>query len=352
MFLGQHGNPPRHAVPYFCPPAAFFEHLICRFSFLAHLICAIIFTVSEPIRYAKSDEIARIARALDSPLRLRMIEVLSEDEVNVNQLGARLEIPQSTCTTNLKILEEADLVETRIVPAESKGVQKMCSLKYDKVLLPLLSNRKRERRQKAISTDMPIGLFNDFSISAPCGILNDTGLIGYYDSETSFLHPSRASAGIIWFTYGYLEYRFPKNFKQSDKIKSVKLSAEVCSEYPGHNDAWPSDITVWINGIDIGKWTSPGDNGGKRGLLTPEWVNINDSQFGFLKTWKVDHTGSYCDKSLISYVKLRDLHIADNDSIKVRIGVKKDAANRGGINLFGSRFGNFEQDLRLTVEFE
>ena len=50
--------------------------------------------------------------------------------------------------------------------------------------------------------------------------------------------------------------------------------------------------------------------------------------------------------------KLNDLKIDEYDSIKVKIGVKKDAANRGGINLFGSKAGNFNQDLKLTIQFE
>ena len=221
--------------------------------------------MSEPILYAKTENIETIARALDSELRMKMLEILSREELNVNQLCEKLDIPQSTCATNLKILEKADLISTRSIPTNTRGTQKLCSLKYDRVLLPLIPKQKKERGTKEITTDMPIGLFSDSSISSPCGLLSDTGMIGYYDTESSFLHPARASAAIIWFTYGYLEYRFPKNFSKSDKIRAIKFSAEICSEYPGHNENWPSDITLWINNVDIGKWTSPSDNGGKGG---------------------------------------------------------------------------------------
>jgi predicted transcriptional regulator len=36
----------------------------------------------------------------------------------------------------------------------------------------------------------------------------------------------------------------------------------------------------------------------------------------------------------------------------VRIGVKDDAENRGGFNLFGRTFGNYEQDVVLRVELK
>ena len=42
---------------------------------------------------------------------------------------------------------------------------------------------------------------------------------------------------------------------------------ELSSEVPGTNANWPSDITLWVNEIEIGTWTSPGDFGDKRGVL-------------------------------------------------------------------------------------
>ena len=129
----------------------------------------------------------------------------------------------------------------------------------------------------------------------------------------------------------------------------MEFSAELCSEYPGHNDEWPSDITLWINGHEIGTWTSPGDMGGKRGLLTPQWWKTNDTQSGFLKTWKVNAEGSWMDGQRISNAAIADLGIEENDSIILRLGVKENAKNRGGINIFGSKFGNYPQDLKLVV---
>jgi predicted transcriptional regulator len=55
---------------------------------------------------------------------------------------------------------------------------------------------------------------------------------------------------------------------------SLHLSLEICSEAPLHHENWPSDITVWLNGVEIGAWTSPGDFGDVRGL------NIFGRHFG------------------------------------------------------------------------
>lgn len=305
--------------------------------------------MSQKILFAGPDEVQAIARALDSELRLQMIQLLQNSNMNIKQLCAALQIPQSTCTANIQILEKANIVETKQLPAQSRGVQKLCSLKYEKLMVTLINPAKANNTSR-IETEMPIGLFSDYSVTAPCGMLSDTGLIGYYDSTSSFLDPARASASLIWFSCGYLEYRFPKNFEPSSKIESITFSAEVCSEYPGHNNEWPSDITLWINDKEIGTWTSPGDMGGVRGLLTPSWWNTNDSQSGFLKSWAVTSTGSFMDGKKLSSITVDALDINAASSITIRIGVKEHAKNRGGINIFGSKFGNHAQDLKLCIQ--
>jgi len=128
------------------------------------------------------------------------------------------------------------------------------------------------------------------------------------------------------------------------------VSMEVCSEAPLHNDNWPSDITLWINGVELGTWTCPGDFGGERGRLTPEWWDSKDSQFGVLKRWLVNHEGSFIDGHPLSRVALRDLSVEKRPVITVRVGVKPDADHVGGINLFGSTFGNYPQDVTLRIE--
>jgi len=298
--------------------------------------------------FASPSEIPAIARALDSELRLSIITLLQTKDMNITQLCTALGIPQSTCTANVQILERANIIETKQIPAQSRGVQKLCSLRYEKLMVTLTDPVLNTNASK-IETEMPIGLFSDFSVNAPCGMVSDTGVIGYYDTVASFLDPSRASASLIWFTSGYIEYKFPKNFQSSSRIESITFSAEMCSEYPGHNNIWPSDITLWINDGEVGTWTSPGDMGGVRGLLTPLWWNTNDSQSGFLKEWVVTESGSWMDGKKLSNTTIESLKIDSAASITIRLGVKDDAKNRGGINIFGAKFGNHAQDLKLTI---
>ena len=45
------------------------------------------------------------------------------------------------------------------------------------------------------------------------------------------------------------------------------------------------------------------------------------------------------------------LGLAHGEPIVVRIGVRPDAENVGGLNLFGRGFGNYPQDLGLRLEY-
>jgi predicted transcriptional regulator len=50
-------------------------------------------------------------------------------------------------------------------------------------------------------------------------------------------------------------------------------------------------------------------------------------------------------------VALQDLDLDDHPWITVRIGIEEDAVNIGGMNIFGSRFGNYPQDIVMRMRF-
>jgi predicted transcriptional regulator len=134
----------------------------------------------------------------------------------------------------------------------------------------------------------------------------------------------------------------------SQRIERLEISLEICSEAPGYNESWPSDIFFEINGINLGKWICPGDFGSRPGALTPEWYNMG-TQYGLLKTIKVDEAGSYVDGSRISDITIDDLDLASGVPIEFSVINPKDAQNRGGVTLFGKSFGNYSQDIILSM---
>ncbi len=290
-----------------------------------------------------------VLKGLASELRVRILELLREQSMNVNELTRALDMPQSTVATNVQILESAGLIRTETVKAR-KGSQKICHNVYEEMLIQFPQTRKSE--DDLIEVQMPIGLYTSYEVSAPCGLCSTEGIIGYLDVPDDFLNPGRMKAGLLWFEKGHVEYKFPNNSLYKDKpVRKIELSAELSSETPGTNKNWLSDITVWINDVEIGYWTSPGDFGDRRGKLTPLWWKLEGSQYGLLKHWIVTEEGSYVDGVRVSGVTLADLNLPAHHSIRVRLGIKEEAEHLGGLNIFGRGFGNYDQDLVLRLLF-
>ncbi len=295
----------------------------------------------------EAKESLEVLNALASEPRLAILELLSNCKLNVNDIAKALNLPQSTVSTNIKILEEAGLIMVEVA-AGKKGSQKLCSVPYDEVVVQL-PGIKKEVAQNIIEVAMPLGLYTDFEVHPPCGLCSREEIIGFLDVPDTFLNPKRAVASLIWFERGFVEYKFPNNLKGNVVLEQLEISMELSSEVPGTNKDWPSDITIWINGIEIGTWTSPGDFGDVRGKLTPVWWKLAGSQYGLLKHWRVTETGTFIDGTRVSDMMLADLDIRKHTSIKVRIGIKEDAANVGGVNIFGEGFGNYDQDIVMKM---
>jgi predicted transcriptional regulator len=296
------------------------------------------------------EEDMEVLKGLASPIRARILKILHVDgAMNGNDIAEKLELPQSTVSTNIQILESAGLIRTETQKAR-KGNQKICHSTFDEVLV-MFKEDMRPLKSNTIEVAMPLGLYTSFEVSAPCGLCSTEGIIGLLDVPETFLDPDRMKAGLIWFTQGYVEYQFPNNAKLAQKtIEALEFSLELSSEVPGTSADWPSDITLSVNGREIGTWTSPGDFGDKRGVYTPDWWKLKGSQYGKLKSWRVNGDGTYVDGMKISEVSLKDVGLAEHHSIRLRIAVKPDAKHPGGINIFGRGFGNYDQDIILRLQ--
>ncbi len=295
-----------------------------------------------------SVEVEQILKGLASDKRIDILRYLSGRSGSVNEISEALNLPASTATMHINLLEKAGLIRTELKPA-SHGLQKLCFRLYDQIAMTLpIGDRPSEN---TIDISMPIGAYVDCHVTPTCGLASETGIIGHFDEPSTFYDPERFRAQLIWFKKGYLEYRFPNRLPADAVIESIQISLELCSEAPLYNDDWPSDITVWMNNVEIGTWTSPGDFGSERGNLTPLWWEEWNSQYGLLKMWKVTQEGAYVDGVTVSAVTVDALNIDVGQYISMRIGIKEDATRIGGINIFGRYFGNYPQDIVMRLRY-
>jgi predicted transcriptional regulator len=291
-----------------------------------------------------------VLKGLASPARVSILKLLHEKgPINVNEIADILDLPQSSVSTNVQMLEEAGLIRTETHKAR-KGNQKVCYSVYDEILVVFKTDIK-EAEADAIEVSMPLGLYTSFEVTAPCGLCSVDGIIGLLDVPSTFLDPDRMKTALIWFTRGHVEYQFPNNARLTNTaIREIEFVMELSSEVPGTSADWPSDITLSVNGVDVGTWTSPGDFGDKRGVFTPDWWKLKGSQYGKLKSFRITEDGAFVDGLRISDISLTDLKLDTHHSIRLRIGVRDEAKHPGGINIFGRGFGNYDQDILLRLK--
>lgn len=299
--------------------------------------------------YISGSEALTYLSALASENRFAIMELLGDKILNIQQISDELGLSQPTVTNHVQRLEEAGLIATNFKRGQ-RGTQKACSSLYDEITL-VITPEKREARSHTIDLSMPLGAYTDHDVTPTCGLAHSGSIIGLLDEPETFYYPERMKAEVLWFAKGQIEYPFVRSLPPRANASRLDFTVEICSEVAGWDNHWASDITVWINGVEIGTWTCPGDFGGERGRLNPSWWQDRYSQFGLLKNWTIDEAGSYIDGVKLSNVTVHDLKINSNP-IRLRLGNKPDARNVGGVTLFGERFGNYEQDLVLRITYD
>ena len=94
-------------------------------------------------------------RGLASPARVRILRLLHREEgANVNEIAAALDLPQSTVSSNLQMLEAAGLIRTETRKGR-KGNQKLCFSAFDEVvvMIPRRSGQGAGRRDRSRNAD-------------------------------------------------------------------------------------------------------------------------------------------------------------------------------------------------------
>lgn len=294
------------------------------------------------------DEGLETFKALGSDVRVDILKALmNNNNMSMNELASHLKITNGALTSHVKKLESCGLIN---VSSESAGHGnlKICSLHCDKILIDL---DNEEQNSKDYNTEIKIGHYSDYQICPTCGLASNKAIIGEVDDARYFEHPDRYDAEILWFTKGYVEYVIPNFIPTGQKITQISISAELSSEAPGYSNNWPSDISFSINGTKIGSWLSPGDFGDVRGLFTPDWWEPNWNQYGLLKLIVINKKGSFVDGLKVSDVNTDLLNLDYRSTIKFRMSVDEDAEHVGGLTIFGKDFGNYGQDIKVSLGY-
>ena len=296
------------------------------------------------------DEGLEVFKALGSELRINIIKLLQENhEMNMNELATSLGITNGALTSHIKKLEESGIIQV-MTERGGHGNQKICKVAVDKIVVDVESE-ETEEDQNIYNTEVKVGHYSDYNVYPTCGLATSKAIVGEVDDPRYFSHPDRINAGILWFTKGYIEYMVPNLLPSATKIDQITVSLEISSEAPGINNDWPSDISIFLNDVKIGTWTSPGDYGDVQGIFTPDWWFPNWNQYGLLKMIVINKKGTFVDGLKISDVTINQFNLDYKSTVRFKFEIEEDAKNIGGITIFGSEFGNYNQDSKVRIAY-
>ncbi len=304
--------------------------------------------MGDAMLYLRSlEEAEEVLKALSTPMRLKIMDMIYENEnLSMNDLAEALGLTNGAISMNVSKLEEAGLVKIKTM-AGKRGAMKIVRPRYQKLMIDMAPEREAP---KCYTDDIRIGYYTSCQVSPTCGISTASAIIGALDDTRVFSFPERFQAGILWFASGYVEYNLPNHLQAGQTPTELQVSFEISSECPEYNEDYPSDIHFSINGIKLGMWISPGDYGGRKGYVSPVWWPTLLNQYGLLKNLIINSEGTFIDGThRISNVTIEDLKIDYNSTINLRFEVPKDTANCGGLTLFGSEFGDYNQAIKVKM---
>lgn len=295
---------------------------------------------------------ALVCRALSSETRLQILYALIERSMTVSQLAEYFYLPISSMSGHIRILEEAGLV-TAISNPGVRGTKKVCGISAASVNLDFFAHKKKAPVQKAsVYVSIPVGNYSSCEVTPPCGLASSNLYLYQEDSPYGFYMPDHVHASLIWLTRGFLEYQFPNEALTRARPSRLQFSFEICSEAPGYDNNWPSDIDLELNGHLVTTLHIKGDYGGRRGIYNPSWWEDSASQYGDYIILDITRGGCYIGSQKVSSETIESLGLTEGYAFTFRLTVSERKDQGGGMNLFGKHFGDYDQDIVMKVEYE
>ena len=287
--------------------------------------------------------------ALASYTRLEILKVLlKNNEMNLDEISKSLHIAKGSLTMHIKKLEAAGLISVRLSLAR-RGTQKLCRINEEKLIINIIPQKKE---LNSFETELNVGQYAAYAVEPTCGLSTTEKRIDPMDDPRYFSSPERFNAGIIWFTSGYVEYRFPNQLHTDETAKELQIFMEICSEAPGVLENYPSDIYFYVNDVELGFWTSPGELFDRPGRFTPAWWYQNFPQYGRMTIITINENGTYLDGLFLAPITIRDIDFDHHTEISIKVVVPKTARHVGGVTLFGKGFGDYNEGIKAKVLYK
>ncbi|MCL2772217.1 MAG: ArsR family transcriptional regulator [Oscillospiraceae bacterium] len=329
--------------------------------------------------YIEGKNVTKIVKALSNENRINILNILNEKECNIQELTAQLKLSKTAVIAHINVLEEAGFITTQYING-SVGNQKVCRKVYDRLIFDFMLNKKNDEEIEYTETQTSVGNYFDFRAYAPCGLASKDGVIKKWDDPVVFIDAGRLKAALVWTTLGYFSYKLPFNHpfylpgSVPEPAKAIEIIFELSALgeintnlsfiYPpnipeGIINSGISDVTFWLNDMEIGTYTTyefsrenyllttkENKCGKKKGQYTPKWWR--GSNYGELIKIYINNEGTFINNELVSGNAISQYNLKEPYA-DFKIGIKEDASHIGGFDIYGADFGNYNHDIITRI---
>ncbi len=296
------------------------------------------------------EDIANVCGALSSVTRLKILHAMQSPPFvkTFSELSKELNIPMTTLVYNIEFMDKTGLIKINYTN-KGRGNARFVT-RHFKSLNVNLYNPTRPKAESVVSIqEQQIGTFVEYTGTNFSFV---TSSEHFQHLGKQVFHPKRVQAELIYSGDGCLKYYFDNTVEKLREITDISFELELCSETSYYDLNYKSDITFWINGVEVCTYTLPGDLGGRRGKQSPEWWGEYNTQYGLPIVLRVDKKGTDVNGKLVSNITLDKLNLELDNKIDFTFGNKSTATNKGGFNLFGAAFGDYPYHIVLRTTYK
>ena len=174
-----------------------------------------------------SNDWLSVYKALASPVRLQIIQLLAKKAQSISALATQLGISETITAKHLNQLDK-----TGIISFSRQVHFKIAKLNVDQINIKFPNTIYPSYNAYTVK----IRHYTNFSVAPSCGLAGRDGYIGRVDHPSYFMDPQRIFAGIIWWNNGFVEYQFLNHLNSHDQLRMIDITAELGSEFAFSNN--------------------------------------------------------------------------------------------------------------------
>jgi len=295
--------------------------------------------------------IAALCSALGSPVRIRIIYYLQFWYVReITKMSSDLSIPMTTLMHHLEKLADAGVVILYYKYSKRASVR-MAAREMKNININLyFDGRDMVEKKVSYSQSVGVGCYSDYSGDTVKLLLAENRVVSIPGDN---FPEERFNSLLVFTNYGRISYSFSNGKAKSSRVKEIVFTFEICSEAPFYDNNYLSDITFWVNGVELTTYTLIGDFGDRRGKLNPAWWPAVNTQYGQLVRLSANKNGVMINGNVVNpRVNVDHLMLDKGHKTEFTFGNKDTAEHRGGFNLFGRSFGDYPQDICMELVSE